>query len=210
MQYQELGLSLYRLKGMKKLPASFLALPLMLVPLMFFSACTSESISIDAVEPTAVDEPKEPSDKAQQANYKPEDVILVWSDTGGCAMAGPNCARYEITANGEVQTFRGTDQEVANTGAVEVLEVQGWLEVVDGTDFAELQKRLGPGEMTAAFDGVDSMLKLPAVGPRASAEPVELSSVEVEFDRNEPFFAETSNLISSAVKAAPLEPTYRQ
>ena len=112
--------------------------------------------------------------------------------------AGPNCARYEISADGTVQTFREGTAAVVASGSIPVDNVAAWLDAVQSTDFEALVARLGPGEMTAAFDGVDYAMELPG-------QSVTLSSVDVEFDVTEAFFARTQDLVTEAAQAAPLQ-----
>jgi len=112
--------------------------------------------------------------------------------------AGPNCARYEISADGTVQTFREGAASVVASGSIPVGNVEAWLDAVRATDFEALVARLGPGEMTAAFDGVDYSLELPG-------QSLTLSSVDVEFDVTEAFFARTQDLVTEAAQAAPLQ-----
>lgn len=115
---------------------------------------------------------------------------------------GPNCARYEISFDGTVRTFRAGTPEVAASGSIAAEAVQAWLEEAQATDFAALVARLGSGELTAAFDGVDYSLEIPGEG-------VTLSSVDVEFDLAESFFARIQDLVTAAAEAAPLEIEFR-
>jgi hypothetical protein len=132
----------------------------------------------------------------------PAEVILTWTETGGCAMAGPNCARYEISSNGAVTTYREGATEIAASGRVDPSLVRSWQDVVNATDFDALTARLGPGEMTAAFDGIDFEVVV-------LTNSVTLSSVDVEFDQSEVFFSATQQLVAVAAEAAPLEPEMR-
>lgn len=128
-----------------------------------------------------------------------EDVIVfVWSETGGCAQAGPNCARYEVTSTGNVSTYREGEQVAEVTGTIDAARVEQWMAIVAETDVDELVARLGPGELTAAFDGVDYVLEAPGADLR-------LSSVDVAFDRSEALFQDAEALAGLAAKAAPLE-----
>ncbi len=131
-----------------------------------------------------------------------DSVVMIWTETGGCAMAGPNCARYEVLADGSVTTYRDGEPDPVATGTVDPAIVSGWVDIVEGTDTAALVDRLGPGEMTAAFDGVDYQLDAPFVG-------FTLSSVDKEFDESEPFFAAAWELARAAAEAAPLEVEFR-
>lgn len=133
-----------------------------------------------------------------------DEVVLVWTETGGCARGGPNCARYEVTAQGGVTTLRSTfgGFEEAATGQIPAATVAEWLEVVSTTDLAELEARLGPGEMTAAFDGVDYVLEAPAAG-------YVIDSTQFEFAVGEPFFRTARAVVQAATDAAPLEIQFR-
>ncbi len=125
-------------------------------------------------------------------------VVLVWTETGGCAMAGPNCGRYEVLADGSVTAYREGETEPAASGTVDPSIVAEWVEMVEATDTSALVDRLGPGELTAAFDGVDYFLDAPFAG-------FTLSSVDKEFDEDEPFFVAAADLARAAAEAAPIE-----
>lgn len=128
-------------------------------------------------------------------------VVFVWSETGGCAQGGPNCARYEVTVDGTVATYREgatDDGGPAAVGSVDPALAQAWRDPFDGVDLDALRERVGEGELTAAFDGVDYTVSNPVVG-------VELSSVETAFDESEPVFATAVALAAAARTAAPLE-----
>ncbi len=133
------------------------------------------------------------------ASLEPGDLVFVWEENGGCLQGGPNCARYEVSADGTVNTYRtgeeGGSAEVTGTVSTDVVEA--WNAAVEATDIEALTGRLGPGEMTAAFDGVDFELRAPYA-------EIELSSVDVEFDETEPFFAAAVDLARAAYDAAPL------
>jgi len=133
-----------------------------------------------------------------------DQVVLVWTETGGCAQAGPNCATYQVTTDGTVTTLRSSvaGLEEAASGTIPAATVIEWIEIVSGTDLGELEARLGPGEMTAAFDGVDFVLEAPGVG-------YTISSVEFEFAANEPFFQAARAVVQAAAEAAPLEIQFR-
>lgn len=129
--------------------------------------------------------------------------MFIWTETGGCAMGGPNCARYEVTVDGTVQTFRlgVPDEETAGpaaTGQVDPALVRAWSDSLVDEDIDALSERVGEGELTAAFDGVDVMV----VDPIAD---VQLSSVTTKFDRTEPVFAAAVALAEAAAAAAPLD-----
>ncbi len=129
-------------------------------------------------------------------------VVFVWSETGGCAQGGPNCARYEVAVDGTVETFRvaGADEaaEPAATGQVDPALVQDWRDAVADEDLDALRARAGEGEMAAAFDGIDFLVINPVTG-------VELSSVLTDFDETEPVFATAFALARAAATVAPLE-----
>ena len=127
-----------------------------------------------------------------------DEVVFVWSENGGCMQGGPNCARYEILADGTVNTYRMGEDEVSTTGSIDGSVVTDWLIAVASTDVDALRGRLGPGEMTAAFDGVDYVLEAPY------AELL-LDSVDVEFATGEPLFEAANGMAKAAFAAAPLE-----
>ncbi len=167
------------------------------------AACGSDATSIEAGgQTTVVDTPGGPDDGEDGGDVAPDlapdDVVMVWTETGGCAMAGPNCARYEILADGTVTTYREGESEVAATGTIDEATVMAWVAEVQRTDTEALVSRLGPGEMTAAFDGIDFFLDVPFID-------FELSSVDKEFAGSEPFFEAATGLAQAAASAAPLE-----
>lgn len=175
---------------------------LLAVPFVVFAAACGENIDIDSFP---VDEPAEtvPADTIEPVSDAVADdaVVFVWSETGGCAMAGPNCARYEVTADGTVGTSRQTADgygEVEVAGTVDVALVEAWLAAVADIDMDQLQERVGAGEMTAAFDGTDVVVEAPTVD-------VQLSSIDTNFSPSEDVFASGRALAAAAFAAAPLE-----
>lgn len=155
---------------------------------LFLSACGSSN------EQTTT----EPETSAPETGGDEEVIAFVWSETGGCAMAGPNCARYEVTSLGAVSTYREGEDVAEVTGTIDAARVGQWMSIVDETDIDQLVAGLGPGEMTAAFDGVDFVLEAPYAELR-------LSSVDVGFDSGEALFQDAEQLALLAAKAAPLE-----
>ena len=157
----------------------------------------------DASIPAVVTEPASPDTPVDPAtdDLAGDQVVFVWTETGGCAMGGPNCARYEVTVDGTVSTTRaGADvlPEPEAIGQVDLALVQAWRDALAGEDLDALRERAGEGEMTAAFDGVDFVVANPVSG-------VELSSVATNFDETEPVFATAFALAHAAAAAAPLE-----
>ncbi len=175
-------------------------LALLSLLLILLSACGSDETSSEdpAESPTTTSLPDDGGPVETVPELEPDQVVFVWTETGGCAMAGPNCARYEVAADGTVQTFRGDESEASTTGVVDTVAVSDWLSAVAATDLAELVGRLGPGEMTAAFDGVDFVLEAPHT-------QLVFSSVEVEFDLGEPLFRAAFSMAHQAAEVAPLE-----
>ncbi len=185
----------------------------LLVLLTIVAAACGSSISTDAgsgdqTEPTTVtspggpDDPDAPEGDGDEGGEVPElaadEIVFVWSENGGCMQGGPNCARYEILADGTVNTYRVGEDEVATSGSIDGSVVNDWLTAVALTDIDALRGRLGPGEMTAAFDGVDFVLEAPYAG-------LLLDSVDVEFAAGEPLFEVANDMARAAVEAAPLE-----
>ncbi len=159
------------------------------------AACGSDSSSGDDSSSGSAGESPETS----AGSLEPGDLVFVWEENGGCFQGGPNCSRFEVSADGTVNTYRtgedGAPAEVTGTVPIEIVEA--WTAAVDATDIEALTGRLGPGEMTAAFDGIDYELRVPYAA-------IELSSVEYEFDESEPFFAAAVDLARAAYDAAPL------
>lgn len=157
------------------------------------AAVDGEPISTTAPGDTAL--PDEPTDVSAISQ---SDVVFVWTENGGCMQAGPNCARYVVTADGTVNTYRGDSDDIAATGAVDSAALADWMAAVKQTDISALVDRAGPGEMTAAFDGVDFILEAPHADTT-------LSSVDIEFSRSEDYFVAANALVSSAAQVAPLD-----
>ncbi len=185
---------------MKRLPGFLTLLLLVLSACGSDASSADETLPLDGTLPPVDALPEETpgtGDPIDIPELDSDDVVFVWSETGGCAQAGPNCARYEVSADGSVSTYREGQPEAEVTGSVPVELVNEWLAAVAGTDIDELGSRLGPGEMTAAFDGVDYTLSTPHTG-------LVLSSVDVEFVSGEAFFATATKLARAAAEAAPL------
>ncbi len=192
----------------------------LLVLLLLVAASCGSSTSAgvgsqDQTEPTTVDLPGgpddpdapegdddgaqgDPGDASDVPELADDEVVFVWAENGGCAQAGPNCARYEVLADGTVNTYRQGEDEVAATGSIDQDLVNDWLLTVGTTDVDALRGRLGPGEMTAAFDGVDFLLEAPYAA-------LSLDSIDVEFAAGEPLFEAANSMAKAAVEAAPLE-----
>ena len=169
------------------------------VPILFVvfalsaAACGSDTAPSSAAAPETV-----PPDQLAG-----DSVVFVWTETGGCAMGGPNCARYEVAVDGTVETFRlgSVDESAAlpvATGQVDPELVATWRNALRAEDIDALRERVGEGELTAAFDGVDVVAADPVTG-------VELSSVATAFDPAEPVFAAATALAEAAAAVAPLE-----
>lgn len=170
------------------------------------AAPTTEASDVgEAVETVDPEEPAtEELDDSEDASptdvavVAADDPVLVWTETGGCIQAGPNCARYVVTGDGTVNTYRGDSEEVAASGTVSEAALADWLAVTAETDVGALVDRAGPGEMRSAFDGIDFILEAPHTD-------TSLSSVDLEFSPSEDYFAAATALVSSAADAAPLD-----
>lgn len=182
---------------MKTSPVHVCLLLLVSVGALVLSACGgSDDVAVSGTTVPADDTPT-------VTEPLPDDtVVLIWTESGGCAMAGPNCARYEVLADGSVTSYRDGEPDPAASGSVDPVVVSAWVDAFETTDTAELVDRLGPGEMTAAFDGIDFTLDVPFAG-------FSISSVDKEFDEGEPFFAAAWDLARAAADAAPLEIIFR-
>ena len=190
--------------------------PLALAVAFVSVACgdTPDTNVVDDVEPTATvevteeavvnEETEAPAEPAELPAVSDDQPVFEWTETGGCMQGGPNCARYVVTADGTVLTYRQTfpvedravDPEV--TGTVDAETLAAWMNVVAETDVDALVERAGPGEMTAAFDGIDFVVSAPHAGST-------LSSVDIEFSPSEEYFDSAIALAAAARSAAPLE-----
>lgn len=154
-----------------------------------FASCAGTSEPASATLPV--------SDPAARTALADDALVLAWTETGGCGMIRPDCPRHDVLADGTVHTFRVGEPERVSTGRIDPFLVETWIEVARGTDVMALLERLGPGEETAPFDGVDYRLDAPLVG-------LTLSSAEKAFDPEEPFFAAALDVVRAAQEAAPL------
>ncbi len=181
--------------------------PLALVLALAAGACGDPDGGVAAVEsdptttvaPSTTEAVDENTDEPQALPVvAPDSPVFEWVETGGCLMAGPNCARYVVTSDGTVMTYRGDNTHVEVTGTVDKAALDAWMLVAGETDVDALVDRAGPGELTAAFDGVDFQLDAPHQG-------TSLSSIDIEFNESEAYFAAAMDLALAARDAAPLE-----
>jgi hypothetical protein len=130
-------------------------------------------------------------------------VVLVAELTGGCMMMGPNCPTYVLWDDGRAVVVRGAPPVDPFTERIDdgFIEAVGFIdatlaaavgEAVSGTDFAALERRLGPGRCNGCVDGIDTTISMAAPSGR-----VHLSSIDVEFDEDEPFFAAVGAAVSA-------------
>ena len=61
--------------------------------------------SVPGTDPAATVPDGEPGDQSAE-DVAADTVVFVWTESGGCQMAGPNCGRYEITTDGTVEAYR--------------------------------------------------------------------------------------------------------
>lgn len=171
--------------------------------LVLASCAVTRSGEVGGGEPSGVGTPT----AGPAAAPAPDEVVFIWSESGGCFMVGPNCARYEVRQDGSVWTYRQSPASAAPsvdiiegpvaTGTVDRYLVSVWNQAVATTDLDALRDRVGPGELTAAFDGIDHEVSAPEAGWR-------LSSVEVRFADGEELFDAARALAQAAADAAPL------
>ena len=132
---------------------------------------------------------------------QPDHLVLRVETSGGCAMLGPNCVRFDVFGDGSVAGYRVTLEgiEAVGTGSIDQDLVFDLHREVSTTDLGALHERLPPGECLGCVDGTDfTMSFLPADQPPV---PIEFSSVEVELDRNEPVFAAAWRVYAAANSA---------
>ncbi len=133
----------------------------------------------------------------------PDTVVVTIIDEGGCFMMGPNCPTYVVHADGTVELVRtGGTGEVEATTTVDVELVDTIRALVATTDLETLRSTLPEGELTAAYDGVDTTF----VYGTPDGE-VGFSGAVVELVESEPLFAATWKVrrLTAASIELPLE-----
>jgi len=162
--------------------------------IIFLAACTAPSdvpASVEAVQDAAEQSVK----TVEKVNnrFEKQGMIFSISQTGGCMMAGPNCAEYRLNiADGSFELLRiEEDSVIEKKGKLDVELVDAWfLELNKIENIEDFAQQLGEGECRACFDGID--LSYNVVNDRFSI--LSLSSQEKNFDKALPFFSLSDQL----------------
>jgi len=160
---------------------------------LIVSACTSLPSGVDGnttseanATTTTISEPGMP--------------VVTMIDEGGCFMAGPNCATYVVYSDGTIEVLRtGEPDTVEATTGVDAALAATIRDLVATTDLEALRSGLPEGEMTAAYDGVDTTFIFHTTGG-----DVTFSSAVVELVESEPLFAATWKVRRLAAASAEL------
>jgi len=126
---------------------------------------------------------------------------VVIDQTGGCFQMGPNCVRYEISADGTLTGYRLGSENPESFGTVTLgaAAVANLAAALAATDLEALAARLGPGTCQACVDGIDTIVTF-----TVADTAVAFDSATVHFDPAEPMFAALANLQGVAAEALPL------
>jgi len=131
---------------------------------------------------------------------EPVGPVVTIVDEGGCFMMGPNCATYRVYTDGTVELTRtGGSGAVEATTTVDVKLVDAIRDLVATEDLEALRAGLPEGEMTAAYDGVDTSFIY--AYPQGD---VAFASAVVELVASEPLFAATWKIRDLAAGAMDL------
>ncbi len=138
----------------------------------------------------------------------PQPVLVFTVETsGGCLMAGPNCAAYRFFSDGSVELLR-LDVETRipeATGSIDPSLVAAVSDALAEVDLADLHASLPPGECRGCYDGIDTTFIYEVPG-----QPNTFASVEVELTDSVPLFAATwSALAEAELTLGQLEPEMR-
>ena len=123
--------------------------------------------------------------------------VFRYEAIGGCQMMGPNCATYVIYSDGSVEVYRtGENKPAELTGQLEDGEIDAFLAGAASIDFEALAAEVGPGTCNACVDGIDVVLTMALPDGE-----VQLDSTVINFDLEQPFFADVDTLIADAAAA---------
>lgn len=147
---------------------------------LIVSACASSPSGVDGTATTG-------ANATTAMIPEPAVPVVTIVDEGGCFMAGPNCATYAVFSDGTVEVLRtGEPDTIEATTVVDADLAMTIHDLVATTDLEALRSGLPEGEMTAAYDGVDTTFIY-----RTDADDVMFSSAVVELVESEPLFAAT-------------------
>ncbi|MCP4305343.1 MAG: hypothetical protein GY788_10790 [bacterium] len=133
--------------------------------------------------PTTVTPDEATTSTLAPALAEPVPLVIV-AEIGGCFMMGPNCTTTLVMSDGSFGVFRTDPADVlavpGNVADAEIVgqtDVAGLATAIAATDFGELKNTLGAGTCEACVDGIDTTVRF-----FTGDGPIELDSVEFEFD----------------------------
>ncbi len=110
-------------------------------------------------------------------------------ESGGCMMAGPNCAEYNLYRNGSFNVKRTETDELAGSGLLDRAQLDSLIAMAEEAGFQDFIDSLGSGECLSCFDGTDVVYHLIVNG-----EKLELDSTKTGFDYEHPFFEQSAEM----------------
>lgn len=171
--------------------------------LLVASCSTSSDPAVDETTTSA------PDSTTTTTEVTPPEPVLVFSveTSGGCMMAGPNCASYRFFSDGTVELLR-LDVETRipeGTGTIDAALVTAVADELVQVDLEDLYASLPPGECRGCYDGIDTAFIYEVPG-----QPNTFASVDVELVETVPLFAATWAALEEAELAlGQLEPEMR-
>ena len=137
-----------------------------------------------------------------------DNMVFSISQTGGCMMAGPNCAEYQLNvATGEFNLLRVQNNSVVEgKGKIEQALLDAWFDELNKMDVPVFVDSLGEGECRACYDGVD--IDYNVVDNDFSV--LALSSRDKAFDKSKTFFALSDSIYQQMHEQIRLEMKMRE
>ena len=138
------------------------------------------------------------------ANEVTPRLVFTIELSGGCIMAGPNCAQYRFWSDGTIELFRvGIDRTTPEgTAMIDPSLVSDVADHVMAIDLDRLRASLREGECRGCYDGIDTTFTYVVSDGSPS-----FASVDVELHDSVPLFAATWAALEEAQLAVgQLEP----
>jgi hypothetical protein len=188
-------------------------LALVLVTLAVVAAACGDEGGLDeqlANETTTVAPAEGTTSTVSPVLAEPVPLVVV-AEIGGCFMMGPNCSTTLVMSDGSFGVFRtdpadilAVPADLASADIVGQTDVAGLATAISVTDFKELKSTLGPGTCHACVDGIDTTVRFFTVDG-----PVELDSVEFEFNSASDLFEHLEDVQSAIRGSGDLEQKQR-
>ena len=132
-----------------------------------------------------------------------QELVLVYIETGGCAMMGPNCATYQLWSDGTVEVFRSSFDEVGDvpedTGFLDP-SIPAKIRRLAGEIPADFLASLPEGSCQGCVDGIDVTIVI-QLGLGASFH---IDSITHQIPWNDPLFASIEIARTQMGELAPL------